>query len=58
MNFELDEFRGRIDRTRDAMLAADLELLIVCDPSNRSWLTGYDGWSFLCRSVRGAGSGR
>jgi ectoine hydrolase len=23
-----------------------IELLICPDPSNMSWLTGYDGWSF------------
>ncbi len=46
LNFSLDEYQTRIDRTRAAMLEAELELLIVCDPSNMSWLTGYDGWSF------------
>ena len=28
------------------MEAAGLEVLIVSDPSNMHWLTGYDGWSF------------
>lgn len=28
------------------MDARGLELLIVSDPSNMAWLTGYDGWSF------------
>ncbi|MEM7294110.1 MAG: ectoine hydrolase DoeA [Pseudomonadota bacterium] len=29
-----------------AMVEAGVELLIIYDPSNRHWLTGYDGWSF------------
>ncbi len=28
------------------MQELDIELLLVTDPSNMAWLTGYDGWSF------------
>jgi len=28
------------------MLEGNIDLLIVSDPSNMAWLTGYDGWSF------------
>src|SRR3546814_4827144 len=28
------------------MEKAGVDLLIVTDPSNMAWLTGYDGWSF------------
>ena len=28
------------------MIERNLDLLIVYDPSNMCWLTGYDGWSF------------
>lgn len=45
-NFSDDEYRRRIAKTRTAMDAAGLEAIVVCDPSNMSWLTGYDGWSF------------
>jgi ectoine hydrolase len=45
-NFTNAEFADRLARTRSAMAAQGLELLIVSDPSNMSWLTGYDGWSF------------
>jgi len=44
--FEPAEYDLRIDRTRHAMQARGIELLIVSDPSNMAWLTGYDGWSF------------
>ena len=33
-------------RTRSAMAARGIDTLIVSDPSNMAWLTGYDGWSF------------
>jgi len=45
-SFTLDEYRRRIARTRAAMEARGVELIIVNDPSNMAWLTGYDGWSF------------
>ena len=44
--FSEEEFKDRIARTRAAMEARGIELLIVSDPSNMAWLTGYDGWSF------------
>jgi len=44
--FHRDEYFRRIDKTKAAMQAAGLDLLVVTDPSNMNWLTGYDGWSF------------
>jgi ectoine hydrolase len=46
LHFELEEYQARIARTRRAMAERGVELLIVSDPSNMAWLTGYDGWSF------------
>lgn len=45
-NFSPDEFTSRLGKTRIAMEKAGVELLVVSDPSNMAWLTGYDGWSF------------
>lgn len=44
--FDPAEFDARLAKTRAAMAARDLDALIVSDPSNMAWLTGYDGWSF------------
>ena len=33
-------------KTRAAMQRAGIDTLVVTDPSNMHWLTGYDGWSF------------
>jgi ectoine hydrolase len=46
LNFTPDEYAERLNKTRLAMEKADIALLIVTDPSNMHWLTGYDGWSF------------
>ena len=46
LHFSRDEYDARLARTRAAMVAAGIETLIVSDPSNMAWLTGYDGWSF------------
>ncbi len=46
LNFSQDEYDYRVARTRDAMADAGVDILIVSDPSNMAWLTGYDGWSF------------
>ena len=44
--FTREEYAERLARVRKAMSDADLEALVVTDPSNQAWLTGYDGWSF------------
>ncbi|KVM92672.1 ectoine hydrolase DoeA [Burkholderia diffusa] len=44
--FERSEYAARIAKTRAAMQRAGIDLLIVTDPTNMAWLTGYDGWSF------------
>ncbi|MGR3761320.1 M24 family metallopeptidase [Roseobacteraceae bacterium NS-SX3] len=44
--FSKTEYSRRIAKTRKAMAAAGIEVLLVTDPSNQAWLTGYDGWSF------------
>lgn len=46
LNFSHGEYQQRIAKTRAAMAQAGVELLLVYDPSNKAWLTGYDGWSF------------
>ena len=45
-DFSLSEYEARLARIRVAMAAQGLMALIVSDPSNMAWATGYDGWSF------------
>lgn len=44
--FDDAEYARRVDRVRAVMADRDLDVLVVADPSNMAWLTGYDGWSF------------
>ena len=44
--FEKEEYEIRISKVRKSMDEKNIEVLIVTDPSNMAWLTGYDGWSF------------
>lgn len=45
-NFTDAEYQERIARTRADMAKRGIDLLIITDPSNMSWISGYDGWSF------------
>ncbi len=44
--FERAEYAQRLAKTRAAMAQKGVDVLIVSDPANMNWLTGYDGWSF------------
>jgi len=44
--FPEEEYRRRIRKTKEAMDRRGMELLLVIDPANMNYLTGYDGWSF------------
>ncbi|NMF89494.1 ectoine hydrolase DoeA [Aromatoleum petrolei] len=44
--FERAEYAARLAKTRAAMDARGIDVMIVSDPTNMYWLTGYDGWSF------------
>ncbi|MCF8063308.1 MAG: M24 family metallopeptidase [Deltaproteobacteria bacterium] len=44
--FTDEEYRARIERTKRSMAEHNMELLVVSDPANMNYLTGYDGWSF------------
>lgn len=46
LRFEISEYNARLEATRKAMEHERVDLLIVTDPANIAWLTGYDGWSF------------
>lgn len=44
--FSREEYAARLSKVRGAMDRAGIAVLVVSDPSNMAWLTGYDGWSF------------
>ncbi len=57
--FTTAEYESRLATVRERMAAAGLDLLVVTDPANMNYLTGYDGWSFYtpqCLAVPGDGA--
>ena len=46
LHFTRAEYDQRIANTRVAMEQLAVDVMLVSDPSNMAWLTGYDGWSF------------
>ncbi len=44
--FPDDEYEERLARTRSRMGEAGVDVLLVTDPANMNYLTGYDAWSF------------
>jgi len=44
--FTRDEYQQRVRRTQEMMDKGGMEMLLVMDPANMNYLTGYDGWSF------------
>lgn len=46
LNFEVDEYKERVKKTKESMDQKGIEVLIITDPANMNYLTGFDGWSF------------
>jgi ectoine hydrolase len=44
--FNRIEYLKRITDTKTAMDKRGIQILVICDPANMNYLTGYDGWSF------------
>ncbi|WP_338833108.1 Ectoine hydrolase [Moorella humiferrea] len=44
--FELAEYHERVKKTKEKMVAAGIDVLVIADPANMNYLSGYDGWSF------------
>lgn len=44
--FTREEYADRLQRVRAAMAGNGFDVLVIGDPANINWLTGYDAWSF------------
>ncbi len=49
--FELSEYQERIKKTKARMNADGIDVLLVTDPANMNYLSGYDGWSFYVHQI-------
>ena len=46
MIFTKDEYLSRLSKVKKIMDQKNMDVIILTDPSNMNYLTGYDGWSF------------
>ena len=46
LNFNREEYVERVRKTKESMSHKGIDALIVTDPANINYLTGFDGWSF------------
>lgn len=51
LQFDAAEYAARRHRVKEAMAKAGFDLLVVADPANMDYLTGYKGWSFYVPQV-------
>ncbi|MCK8601442.1 M24 family metallopeptidase [Desulfoferrobacter suflitae] len=49
--FATSEYLERIGKTKRQMADKSIDVLLVADPANMNYLTGYDGWSFYVPQV-------
>ncbi|MGI9607748.1 MAG: aminopeptidase P family N-terminal domain-containing protein, partial [Acidimicrobiales bacterium] len=49
--FPKSEYDRRLARVRTAMADGGFDALVIGDPNNHNWLTGYDAWSFYTPQI-------
>ena len=49
--FEENEYLQRINKTKNRMRDAGIDVLLLSDPANMNYLSGYDGWSFYVHQM-------
>ncbi|WP_176447977.1 M24 family metallopeptidase [Lentibacillus sp. CBA3610] len=51
LTFPISEFHERLNNTKYRMADAGVDLLMITDPANMNYLTGYDAWSFYVHQM-------
>ncbi|MFD1362090.1 M24 family metallopeptidase [Lentibacillus salinarum] len=51
LTFPISEFQERLTKTKQRMAKAEVDLLLITDPANMNYLTGYDAWSFYVHQM-------
>ncbi len=49
--FSQQEYQTRLDKVRASMVEQQMDALVIGDPANMNWLTGFDAWSFYVPQV-------
>src|SRR5699024_4952467 len=46
LTFSIEEFQDRVTQTKQRMAVEGIDVLIITDPANMNYLSGYNAWSF------------
>lgn len=49
--FPITEYKDRLKKTKIQMASRGVDILLVTDPANMNYLSGYDAWSFYVHQV-------
>lgn len=50
-SFKLSEYKERINKAKERMNSENIEIMLITDPANMNYLTGYDGWAFYVHQL-------
>ncbi|MBM7572595.1 M24 family metallopeptidase [Aquibacillus albus] len=51
LSFDIIEYQNRLSKTKQRMAESGIEVLLVTDPANMNYLSGYDAWSFYVHQM-------
>lgn len=51
MSFGTAEYKRRIRKTKERMATEGIDVLLITDPANMNYLSGYDAWSFYVHQM-------
>lgn len=51
LTFSVSEYKSRLIKTKESMLEHGIDVLLVTDPANMNYLTGFDAWSFYVHQL-------
>ncbi|MFT9849392.1 M24 family metallopeptidase [Aneurinibacillus sp. REN35] len=51
MRFDVEEYQTRLKKTKQSMSEKGIDVLLLTDPANMNYLSGYDGWSFYVHQL-------
>lgn len=51
LTFSKSEHKERLNKTKESMTRQGIDVLLVTDPANMNYLTGFDAWSFYVHQL-------
>lgn len=51
LEFTKQEYQSRVEKVKEKMVERGIDVLLVTDPANMNYLTGYNAWSFYVHQM-------